>query len=243
MTDSEKPPLARVRRPKEPLHLVHQTAEAEAVVIPALSPDETLEARGIEVTKRVTAAYMTAAEVYYAIHQEKLWERRQYADPAPYLEERIGIAYRTYMQAVLVWSAHLAVAEGERPDVRAALEEVGVYRASVISPIIREQPGQWRAWTDLAADKGMTREALQERVSKARGLPPAHSKKAEDRLYNAFIALLDRDQREEAETIIRAGMRVGETKDFFVVVYLALIEAAPAWLAQEDRITRGLGNA
>jgi hypothetical protein len=241
MTDHEKPLLARVRRPKEPLDLIRQTAEAEAVILPPLSPDEALEARGQEVTKAVTAAYMTAGEVYHQIHTEKLWERRGYADPAPYFEERIGVAYRTFMQALAVWSAHLALPEDVRPAARQALEAIGVSKAAVIAPAIKEHPEQWAEWT--AAAKELNREALQEKVSRSRGLPPTNSKKAGDRLYGTFVSLLSAEERVEFEEYIRAGFAVAETKDFLHVIKCALIEAAPSWLAQAERIAKGHGNA
>ena len=74
-----KPTTARklTRSTKDDLARQAQDAEiAGAVVIPALTDDEALEARGIEVTQRATAAYMVAAEVYHAIYVERLWERR-----------------------------------------------------------------------------------------------------------------------------------------------------------------------
>jgi len=239
MTDHEKPLLAKVRRPKEPLHLIRQTAET--VILSPLSPDEALEARGQEVTKAVTAAYMAAAEVYHQVHREKLWERRGYADPAPYFEERIGVAYRTFMQALAVWSAHLALPEDVRPAARQALEAIGVSKAAVIAPIIKERPLEWAEWT--AAAKELNREALQEKVSRSRGLPPTNSKKAGDRLYGAFVSLLDADQRGEIEEIVKAGMKVTESDDFLIVMRWAFIEAGPSWIAQADRIQKGHGNA
>jgi hypothetical protein len=88
----------------------------------------------------------------------------------------------------------------------------------------------------------MSREALQEQVSKARGLPP-RAGTAGDRLYNTFVSRLTKEQREEAEDIIRAGFEVADTDEFTVIVMLALIEAAPAWYAQQERIRKGQGNA
>jgi hypothetical protein len=61
-----------------------------------------------------------------------------------------------------------------------------------------------------------------------RGLPPTNSKKAGDRLYGAFVSLLEAEEKVEFEEYVKAGFAVGETKDFFHVIKYALIEAGPA---------------
>jgi hypothetical protein len=81
------------------------------------------------------------------------------------------------------------------------------------------------------------------KVSRSRGLPPTNSKKAGDRLYQTFVGLLDADQRGEIEEIVKAGMKVAESDDFLIVMRWALIEAAPSWLAQAERIRTGHGPA
>ena len=55
----------------------------------------------------------------------------------------------------------------------------------------REQPQQqWNEWMSAETDRSLSREALQEHVSKAHDLPPRHSKNDGDRLYNNFVSRL-----------------------------------------------------
>jgi hypothetical protein len=243
--DQEK--AINVRKPRKDLadaiRQVQEAGAAKAVVIPPLSPHEALQWRGQQVTQDMNKSHLVAAEVYYEIFQQKLWEYFGYAAAPQYFEAVIGISYRSAQQAISIWEAHLAIPEAARADARQALEEMGVYRAAVIAPVLKEQPLQWTEWTSAGADKGLSREALQEKVSKTRGLPPKHSEKHGDRLYHSFMSRLDKDQREEAEEIIKAGMKVAETDDFAVIMDLALIEAGPAWIAQAERILAGHGNA
>jgi hypothetical protein len=237
MTDPEKPLLAKVRKPKD---LVIRQAES-VVTIPPLDPFETLQRELQQVTRQMTSCYLEAAEKYYEGYIKKIWEHFGYQDPDDYFEERIGVAYRTYMQSVLVWSAHLAITEGERPDARLALEGVGIYKAAVIAPVIKERPLEWAEWTKAAKD--LNREALQEKVSKARGLPPAHSKKSEDRLYQTFVGRMDKDEREEFEETYRALKLITESDDFTVNTSIAYREGRTSWLATAERIRTGHGNA
>jgi len=155
----------------------------------------------------------------------------------------IGVSWRSAQQGIAIWESALAITEGERPDARRALEEIGAYRSAVIAPVIKERPTSCPEWTALAADRGVTREALQERVSKARGLPPAHSRKDGDRLYNTFVGRLDADQREEFEDTYRALKLITESDDFVVNSAIAYREGKVDWLAQAERIRTGRGNA
>lgn len=244
MSESPSPSQPKARRPKKDLDaLIRQTAEQEAakdVVIPPLSPDEALELKAQQITRKMNACHMEAAETYHEVYREKLWERRGHADLTDYFEDVIGIAYRTAMRAIQIWEAHLALPEGERPAALTALAEIGINKAGIVAPAIKEQPLEWTKWTQSARE--MSREALQEQVTKARGLPP-RAGTAGDRLYNTFVSRLTKEQREEFEEIFRAGKAVAESEDFVVITTLAYIEAGASWIQQADRIRSGHGNA
>ena len=223
--------------------LIRQTAQDEVAkntIIPPLTPDEALEIKAQEVTQRMNQTTMQAAEIYYQIYTEKLWERRGFADMQDYFNDRIGIAYRTAMRAIQIWEAHLAIPEETRADARRALEQIGVHRAAIIAPAIKESPLTWTEWTKAAAE--ISQEALQEKVSKTRGLPPKQGTDG-DRLYNTFVSRLDKDEREEFEQTYKALSRITESKDFVVNVAIAFREGKTAWLAAVERINKGQGNA
>jgi hypothetical protein len=245
MTDQKKTSLSVVRKPKRREDIIRQAQEAEAklVVIPERTNDEALEARGIAVTRKMNATHLECAAAYFEIYTNKLNERRGYGRPSEYFETVIGVSWRSAQQGIAIWESALAITEGERPAARLALEQIGTYRSAVIAPAIREHPEQWAEWTSLAADKSVTREALQEQVSTARGLPPAHSKKDGDRLYNTFVGRLDAVQREEFENTYRALKLITESDDFVVNTAIAYREGKVDWLAQAERIRTGHGNA
>jgi hypothetical protein len=236
----------KVRKPRKDLddaiRQVQEAGAAKDVVIPPLSPHEALQLRGQKVTQDMNKSHMAAAEVYYEIFQQKLWEYFGYAAAPPYFEEVIGISYRSAQQAIAIWEAHLAIPEAARADARQALEGMGVYRAAVIAPVLKEQPLQWTAWTSAGADKALSREALQEKVSKARDLPPKGGTQS-DRLYNTFVSRLDKDQREEFEETYRALAVITECNDFLVNTAWAYREGKADWIAEAERIRAGHGTA
>jgi len=217
-----------------------EAAAAKLVVIPALTDDEALEVKGIEVTRGISKAHMVAAATYYEIWTRKLWEYRGIAGPAEYFENVIGIAWRTCQQALAIWEAHLALPEGERGDARVALEGLGVYKAGLLAPIVKEHPEEFGKWIETA--KSLSRDALQERVSQARGLPPKKGTDG-DRLYNTFVGRLDNEQREEFEDTYRALKLITASDDFVVNTAVAYREGKVDWLAQAERIRTGHGNA
>jgi hypothetical protein len=248
MSPTSSRPDVKARKPRKPTTLddaIRQVKEAEAqktVVIPPLDSDATLELEAQQVTQRMNHCHMEAAEIYWRVVREKLWERRGYADGPQYFEERVGIQYRTAQRAVAIWEAHLALPEGEeRIAAKQALESIGVHRAAIIAPVIKEQPLEWQKWTETA--RTHSQEALQEQVTRARGIPSKSSPHSDDRMYHAFLNQVPPDAREEFEEIFRAGSALSETKDFVVVTILAYKDAKMNWLAAHDRMKRGGGNA
>lgn len=242
---SSQPRKPRTRKPATLDEAIARVQEDEAqkqVIIPPLDPDAALELEAQQATQRMNHCHMEAAEVYWRIVNEKLWERRGYADGPQYFEDRIGIAYRTAQRAVAIWEAHLALPEGDqRIAARSALEQIGVHRAAIIAPAIKEQPTEWQKWTETA--RTHSQEALQEQVTNARGIPSKSSRHSDDRMYHAFLNQVPPDAREEFEEIFRAGSALAETKDFIVVTILAYRDAKANWILAHERMKRGGGNA
>jgi hypothetical protein len=232
----------RVRKPKPKTldEAIANVVQAESVVVPPLNPYEALQLKGQQVTRKMNATHLEAAEIYYEIYTQKLWEHFGFADSPEYFDEVIGVAYRTAMRAIQIWESHLAIPEETRAEALRALEGIGVNKASIVAPAIKEHPLEWTKWTQSARE--MSREALQEQVTKARGLP-TKAGTAGDRLYNTFVSRLTKEQREEFEGIFRAGKAVAESEDFVVITTLAYIEAGASWIPQADRIRKGHGNA
>ena len=100
----------------------------------------------------------------------KFFERFNFADAAPYIESRTGLAYRSVMRQLQILDGLRALPPGDLEEAKGVLAELGSHRAAIVAPALEKEPADWREWAALARQG--TEEALQEAVSSALGLRP-----------------------------------------------------------------------
>jgi hypothetical protein len=219
-----------------------QTGEVVAdLVIPPLPEHEKLRLELQQKVRTMNESLMVVAEVCHEIVRSRTWERFGYVDAREFFENEGPIAYRTVQRAVLIWSAYLAVPEGERPKALKALEEIGSHKAGVAAPAIRAHPETWEEWTRDA--KRMSVEALQEKALTVRGLKSKATDPDDDKLMKYLLEHApDNDFREEIEGVFSNGFVITGSKSAWAVLIGMAREVKLDWAERAKRTQKGQAN-
>lgn len=210
-------------------------------IIPPLPVHEKLRLELQQKVRTMNESVMVVAEVCHEIMRTRIWERFGYVDPREFFEHEGPIAYRTVQRAVLIWSAYLAVPEGERPAALRALEEIGSHKAGVAAPAIKAHPETWQEWVTDA--QRMSVEALQEKALTARGLKSKATDPDDDKLLRYLLDHApDNDFREEIEGVFKSGFVITGSKSAWAVLIGMAREVKLDWADRAQRTQKGQAN-
>jgi hypothetical protein len=119
---------------------------------------------------RLESDFLTIVELCQEVIERGYYARFQYRDAESYLEQRIGLSYRSVRRRLGTIEAIQKLPANERKPARAALVEIGSHKASIVAPALRNDPSGWREWVGKA--KAVPEAALQQSVSLALGHRP-----------------------------------------------------------------------
>lgn len=115
-----------------------------------------------------------------------------FTDAETYLEERLGLSYRSIRRRLAVLEAVRRLPAKDQADAKAQLAAVGAHKAAIVAPALQQDAAGWRDWVKTATTE--TVEALQARVSRVLGHRPRGSgTDAGERWYGTLLAGLPED--------------------------------------------------
>lgn len=212
-----------------------------SLTVPALEEHEKLRLELKQKVRTMNESLMVVAEVCHEIMRQRTWERFGYVDARGFFEHEGPIAYRTVQRAVLIWSAYLAVPEGQRVKALKALEEIGSHKAGVAAPAIKAHPDEWEEWVRDA--QRMSVEALQEKALTARGLKSKATDPDDDKLMKYLLEHApDNDYREEIEGVFKDGFQIAGSRSAWAVLIAMAREVKLDWAERAKRTQKGQAN-
>lgn len=176
--------------------------------------------------KHIETDFLAVCELVQEVMTEGYYARYGFVDAARYLEDRLGLSYRSVRRRFAIVEALRALPAGEQPAAREMVAGLGAMKASVLAPALKSDPTGWRDWAKKAAAESV--EALQARVTTALGLKPrgAESPTPGARWLAHTLNLIDGEdagKRAEVEEAFQLGYRIGRT-DNALRVFLQLVE-------------------
>lgn len=162
----------------------------------------------------------------------KFFEKFGFADPAPWIESRTGLAYRSVMRQLQILDGLRTLPPGDLEEAKGVLAELGSHRAAILAPALEKEPADWREWAALARQG--TEEALQEAVSSCLGLK-ARGKAGEpgEALLRAILARTPPERHAQIQWVLRAIGGFGDAANPMNLVgaFLTVIDMAERDLA------------
>lgn len=196
-----------------------------------LEPHEALDLKLRQAATRIAQGFLDFVDLAAEAIDSKVYERFGFVEPARYLEERIGVSYRSVRRWLAVREGLLRLPPSDQPDARVAVAEIGSHKASALAPILGREGQDWREWIERA--KTSTEEAMQSAVSTATGAKPRGPASAPGERFLRFIlANVPPDEHDRVARVFAALMKIGET-DNAMAAFLALVSIAESDLAAQ----------
>jgi hypothetical protein len=196
---------------------------------------------------RVEPDRVLACELAWEVHSHGYWSQVRRSDGTvydseeTYFREVLGLAsWRTAYKRLAIGRMLLSFAEAERLVLRAAIAEVGLSKASVVTPAI-ERFGEWKMWLQLALKCSTI--VLQARVSQAlealpRGREPSPPG---ERFRRAILgAMPDIEAMELVERFFEIGAKVVGSPHPVAIFLAGCRECLPEWEIQVAGRVRAL---
>jgi hypothetical protein len=165
-----------------------------------------------QTAKRIAARYLDFLTYAEEFIREGYYARPDcggHMTPDGYFES-VGVSYRSVKRWLSIIEGIRRVPEPERAPLKAALVELGIQKASILSPILGDPAIPWTTWTERATT--VDRERLQDEVTAARGRPPRRAAGAPgEAWYRALLARLDDDQQELVARAFALAQREAQT--------------------------------
>jgi hypothetical protein len=182
---------------------------------------------------RIERDFLTVCELVQEVITEGYYARYGFVDAERYLEDRLGLSYRSVRKRVAALEAIRSLPATERESARQAIAEVGATKASILAPALKQDADGWRDWVKHAATE--TVEDLQSRVTTALGLKArGPAPEAPGAKFLAYVLNQVGDAREEVMEAFELGMRLARS-DHAVAVFIALCrEVLPDWRARAN---------
>lgn len=151
-----------------------------------------------------------------------------YLDPEDYFRGELGVSPRTIWKRLAVLRAWRSLPPADAGQARQALAYIGPAKAAIIAPAI-EQGGDWKAWTDEAAETN--EDALQAHISDSLGLKPRGAVLAPgERVYRFLHAHMpDEESRLLLEHFCLAGRKKTGSENFVGIFIAAMQECLGSW--------------
>ena len=151
-----------------PMKAGETPARLNSTEVPALERHIEVDLAIKSHAKRLHLGAFEMLELIREAIDSKFYERFHFADAAPYIESRTGLAYRSVMRQLQILDGLRALPPGDLEEAKGVLAELGGHRAAILAPALEKEPAEWREWAALARQG--SEEALQEAVSSALGL-------------------------------------------------------------------------
>jgi len=191
---------------------------------------------------RIEPDRVLACELAWEVHAHSYWSQIRRRDGTPYETEEayfrdvLGLAsWRTAYKRLAIGRMLTSFVEPERSNLRAAIAQVGLAKATVVAPAI-ERVKEWRTWLSLARE--LPAVVLQARVSDAlealpRGREPSPPG---ERFRRAVLsAMPDIEAMELVERFFALGRRVVGTPNPIAIFLAGCRECLPEWEIQAAR--------
>lgn len=179
---------------------------------------------------RIESDFFAVCELVQEAIDGAYYARFGFADAERYLEDRLGLSYRSVRRRLAVLDAVRALPAKDQEDAKTQLAAVGSHKAAALAPALRQDPQGWREWVKTAAAE--TVEAVQGRVTRALGLKPRGSTETPGSRFLAYVLNQVGDARDEVEETFRLGGQLARS-DHAVAVFISLCrEVLPDWRAR-----------
>ena len=219
-------PKSAVAKPKGDLPTVPRHEEVDLLIRQA--------------SKRLHLGAFDLMELLREAIDGKFYERFNFADAAPYIESRTGLAYRSVMRQLQILDGLRALPPGDLEEAKGVLAELGTHRAAIVAPALEKEPADWREWAALARQG--TEEALQDAVSSALGLR-ARGKAGEpgEAFLRAILARTPPERHAQIEWVFQKMATLGDPSNKWssVAVFLQLVVFGEQELAAHGILREG----
>lgn len=205
----------------------------------AHSPEERVR-RLRQLAEQVADRYLVLAVALHEEHLAGLWEKAripggaQYESEEQFWEEALGLKRRSAYQLLAIGRVLARIDSQE--EARAALAEIGLYKADVLVPVLERTPdlATVRAWAEVAHTH--SRDALRERVREALGrrgrAPGEPGSRIRAALVNAMPTL---ETRQLGEEFFEVGARYVESDHPVAILIAGFQECLGTWSAHLPR--------
>lgn len=217
---------------KRPLSKRAQSAHrATAVVGRPVPRAAQVDAELRQRATRLETDFFVICELVEEVRAESYHARFGFVDVETYLEQRIGLSYRSVARRLAAFKAVQALPPAEQAAAKTELAALGAHKAAVLAPALKQDPDGWRDWTKKAATE--TVDGLQKKVTTALGLKArGPSTDAPGARFLAYVLTQVGDAREEVEEAFQLGMKLAQS-EHAVAVFISLCrEVLPDWRAR-----------
>lgn len=211
------------RRASRPLSRRAQSAKsAEARVGRPINRAAVVDAELRRLATRVETDFLEICELVEEVRREGFHARFGFVDVERYLEDRIGLSYRSVARRLAAAKAVRALPAPDQDDAKNQLAALGASKAAVLAPALQQDPAGWRDWVKKAATESV--EGLQRKVTTALGLKArGQSTDAPGARWLAYtLNQVPPETREEVEAVFKLGATVAES-DNAVQVFLCMV--------------------
>lgn len=180
---------------------------------------------------RLETDFFRIVELVEEIRAEGFYARFGFADVESYLEQRIGLSYRSVARRLAAVKAVQALPLADQDEAKAQLAALGASKAAVLAPALTKDPHGWKDWAKQAAAESVT--DLQAKVSRVLGLKPrGPAPDAPGAKFLAYVLTQVGDAREEVQETFELGMKLAQSAHAVAVFISLCREVLPDWRAR-----------
>lgn len=209
-----------------------RVAAKPSINLPALLRHEEVDLLIRQASKRLHLGAFDLMELIREAIDGKFYERFNFADAAPYIESRTGLAYRSVMRQLQILDGLRALPPGDLEEAKSVLAELGSHRAAILAPALEKEPTEWREWAALARQG--SEEALQEAVSSCLGLKARGKAGAPGERFLAYLLTqVPPERAAQVSWVFREMGKLGDPQSPMnaVGVFLTLVDLGDQDLA------------
>lgn len=210
-------------RKKRPLSKRAQSAKlATAIMGRPVNRAAQVDAELRQRATRLETDFFAICDLVEEVRAESYHARFGFVDVERYLEDRIGLSYRSIARRLGTAKAVRGLPERDRPEATARLAALGATKAAILAPALKQDPDGWRDWTKTAATESV--DGLQQKVTTALGLKARGATlDAPGARWLAYtLNQVPPDTREEVAAVFTLGETVAES-DNAVQVFLCMV--------------------
>jgi hypothetical protein len=208
--------------------------------LPAIPRHEVVDQELRQRATRIETDFLTLCELVQEVADGAFYARFGFQDLDGYLEERIGLSYRSVRRRLTVLEAIRALPPADQDAAKVSLAALGASKAAVLAPMVKRPGVDWRTWAETAASTPVA--SLQAQVSRELGLRPRGAADAPGTRFLAYVLnQVPPDVREEVQVVFDAVAEVAGSTNAVEHFLLILAEAKAGILQQLASKRRGHG--